>query len=84
MWEQFANVAALGRARVMSTPSKFFNENRNDAFKVGAHRLFNQGLTGVVLRAVEPILAKFTYRWYRDIALQRGLALEDFFLFQDR
>jgi hypothetical protein len=59
----------LGRCRVIATPSKHFNENRNDAFKVAANKVFNQGVTGIVLRAVEPILAKFTYRWYRDIAL---------------
>jgi len=41
LWENVGNVAALGRSRVFAAPSKSFNENRGDAFKVDANRIFN-------------------------------------------
>jgi len=65
----------------MGTPSKWYNENRHDAFKVASNRMFNQGITGFVFKIFEPLLARLTYRWWRDIASSRGLALEDFLLF---
>jgi hypothetical protein len=33
---------------------------------------------------VEPLFAALSYRWNRDIAVTKGLALEDFALFKDR
>lgn len=38
----------------------------------------------MIFRSVEPLLSKLHWNWIRDIALQRGLAMEDFLLFQDR
>jgi hypothetical protein len=46
--------------------------------------MFNEGLTGAVFRLIEPLLSKLHWNWIRDIALQRGFAMEDFLLFQDR
>jgi len=74
----------LKRARVISAPSKWFIENRHEAFKVAAYKAYHTGITGAIFRLFEPILAKFTWRWSQDIAHQRGLAMEDFLLFQDR
>lgn len=61
LWEVFLNSSMLGRARVLGAPSKWYTENRNDAFKVAAHKVFNQGITSKVFRVLEPFLARFTY-----------------------
>jgi hypothetical protein len=74
----------LGRARKIVAPSKWYNENRHDAMKVMANKSMNEGISGAFFRAVEPFVVKLTYKWWIDIAYQRGLALEDFLLFQDR
>ncbi|KAL4480456.1 hypothetical protein ABPG74_020972 [Tetrahymena malaccensis] len=84
LWEQLVNVKAFSRQRVIGAPSKWYNENRTEWFKVAQHNAFNTGFSGVILRALEPILAKFIYRWRLDIAHQRGLTLEDSLLFMDR
>jgi len=84
LYEQFVNIRQLNRARVIGTSSKWYNENRHDAYKVAAHKFCNEGLTSKVYRWLEPLLAKMTFRWMQDIAHQRGLAMEDFLLFQDR
>jgi hypothetical protein len=74
----------LGRQRELGAPTKWYGEKRNEAFKVASYKLLNQGITGIIFKAVEPILAKFTWNWIKDIAHQRGFAAEDFLLFQDR
>ena len=84
IYERLLNVKLLGRARTFTTPKKWYNEPRHESMKVAAHKLFVKSWFAGVLRLLEPLFAKFTYQWVRDIALQRGLAFEDFFLFQDR
>jgi hypothetical protein len=49
--------------------------------KVASHKVFNEGITSSVLRIFEPLFAKFVYRWTKNIANSKGLALEDFYLF---
>lgn len=45
---------------------------------------FHSGMVGQLFRMVEPLFAALSYRWNRDIAVTKGLALEDFHLFKDR
>jgi hypothetical protein len=84
IWEQLVNTRALGRERVISTPRKWFNSFRHEENKVAAHYWYTTGLTGVFFKAFERPLSWLFWQWPRDIALQRGLSLEDFFLHQDR
>ena len=84
IYEQLLNIKLLGRARVFTSPHKWYNEPRHEAMKVAAHRVFVKSIFSSVFRMLEPIIAKGTYQWVRDIALQRGLAMEDFFLHKDR
>lgn len=84
IYERLLNVKVLGRARVFATPKKWYNEPRHEAMKVTAQRFYVNSIFAGLFRMLEPIIAKGTYQWVRDIALQRGLALEDFFLHKDR
>lgn len=58
LYEQLVNTNALKRARKLTVPSKWYTENRNDAYKVAAHKVFNEGITSIVLRTLEPILSR--------------------------
>jgi len=59
----------LKRARPIVAPSKWYTENRSTQYKVAANKMFNEGITGAILRKLEPLLAKATWQWMRDIAL---------------
>lgn len=61
IWETLLNTPVLGRARQLGRPSKWYTENRNDAYKVAAHKVFNQGLSAKFFRFLEPFLARFTW-----------------------
>lgn len=37
-----------------------------------------------MLKAIEPLYAFMTYQWNRDIAISKGLALDDYETFKDR
>ena len=84
IYEQLVNIKLLGRSRVLTTPHKWYNEPRYDSILAATHRVLNKGILAPIYRLLEPLLAKATYQWIRDIALQRGLAMEDFFLYKDR
>ena len=84
LWEQLVNTKMFSRQRVVAAPRKWYNENRTEWFTVAQHNAFNTGISGIILRALDPLLAKFSYRWKLDIAHQRGLTLEDTLLFKDR
>ena len=72
MYERLVNTEMLKRKRVIDTPKKWFWQQRNDEMRAQAHKVFNQGITGALFKAVEPIAAWIFYKWPRDIALQRG------------
>lgn len=67
----------------MGTPQKWWSQPRTITFQVAATK-FHSGMVGQFFRMVEPLLAALSYRWNRDIAVTKGLALEDFALFKDR
>ncbi len=68
LYEQILNVKALGRARTIATPQKWYNENRHEAYKVAAYRVLHTGITGAVYRAFEPFFSVVFWKWARDIA----------------
>eukprot|EP01016_Furgasonia_blochmanni_P002649 TRINITY_DN1102_c0_g1_i1.p1 TRINITY_DN1102_c0_g1~~TRINITY_DN1102_c0_g1_i1.p1 ORF type:complete len:370 (+),score=147.36 TRINITY_DN1102_c0_g1_i1:135-1244(+) len=84
LYERLVNTKTFGRARQIATPAKYYNENRAESLYVGSFYLLATGLTGRIYRFIEPVISKLGYQWARDVAISRGLALEDFLLFQDR
>jgi hypothetical protein len=83
IWEQALNNPTLKRGRSIGTPSKWWSQPRTITFQVAATK-FNSGMVGQFFRMLEPMLAYLSYQWNRDIAITKGLALEDFELFKDR
>jgi hypothetical protein len=51
---------------------------------VAAVKGFSSGVLAAVFRVIEPAFSYFTYQWQKDYLLQRGLAMEDIVVFQDR
>lgn len=84
LYEQLVNTRTFKRERIISAPSKWYSEPRVPSLTLAAMRLYTQGITGQLFKLVEPFFARFVYNWTRDHALQRGLALEDVLVFQDR
>ncbi|CAD8118402.1 unnamed protein product [Paramecium sonneborni] len=84
IYEQLVNIRALKRERIIGSPRKWYSEPRTPAMTLSAVKLFTQGLSGQIYKLVEPLFARFFYRWMRNIGLERGLAMEDLLLFQDR
>ena len=83
VWEQAVNNKTLGRARTFSSPAKWWSQPRTLTVQVASDK-FHSGLVGQFFRMIEPLTAYIDYQWNRDIAIQKGLALEDFDLFKDR
>eukprot|EP01015_Nassula_variabilis_P027161 TRINITY_DN551_c0_g1_i5.p1 TRINITY_DN551_c0_g1~~TRINITY_DN551_c0_g1_i5.p1 ORF type:complete len:324 (+),score=83.20 TRINITY_DN551_c0_g1_i5:157-1128(+) len=83
-WEKFINSKALKRERVIGSPQKWHREDKFDNMLVASYKMFEYGISGKVLRMVEPLFAYFGYNWIRDIGLQQGLAMEDYLLFTER
>jgi len=83
-WETLANSKALGRQRVFGSPRKWFAANRNAENKVAAHYYFTTGIIGWLFKSFEAFGSWMFWKWPRDIALQRGLAIEDFWVHNDR
>ena len=85
IYERLLNIKLLGRNRQLASPRKWFNEPRHDAVNAATERVFTKSaILAPLLRLLEPLIAKASYQWIRDIALQRGLAMEDFFVHKDR
>jgi hypothetical protein len=84
IWERLVNVKALGRQREIASPKKWFTANRNTENKIAAHFYLGTGITNAAFKVVEGALAWALWKWPRDIALQRGLAMEDFLLHSER
>jgi len=51
---------------------------------IAAQKMFDKGIRATLFRFIEPVIAYFAWKWPRDIALQRGLSMEDFLLHTDR
>jgi hypothetical protein len=84
LWESLVNTKMFGRERVIAKPAKWFNASRNKENKVAAHYYFTQGLRATLFKSVENVLAWMFWKWPRDFALQRGLAMEDFIVHSER
>lgn len=75
IYEQIFNNKLLNRQRVLGSPSKWFNENRHDFIKIKSYELLQTGWTGRIYRMLEPIIAKMSYQWIRDLCKQRGMLI---------
>lgn len=84
LYERVANVKALGRQRIFGAPRKWFNEEKNAECQTAAHILFDTGLKASIFRLLEPIISYFFWKWPREILLNKGLAMEDIMVHQDR
>lgn len=82
-YERLFNTAMTGRQRVIRQPKLWDYDNLEKIHRLEDEKPVFKKETGWA-RFVEPFYAYFCYQWPRDIALQRGLALEDFYLFNDR
>jgi hypothetical protein len=84
IWEAAVNTKAFGRERVIGAPRKWFGANRDSESKIAAHYYYTTGIFGALFKTCENAFSWLFYKWPRDYALQRGLALEDFFVHADR
>jgi len=84
LWERLVNTKALGRQRVIASPRKWFTGDRDTESKVAAHYYFNTGIFGAVFKSLEGVFSWIFWKWPRDYAFQRGLAMEDFLVHADR
>lgn len=84
IWESLVNTKMFGRERVIAQPVKWFNASRNKENKVAAHYYFTQGLRATLFKSFESVLSWLFWKWPRDFALQRGLAMEDFLVHSER
>mmetsp|Transcript_40905 Transcript_40905/g.47561 ORF Transcript_40905/g.47561 Transcript_40905/m.47561 type:complete len:332 (+) Transcript_40905:39-1034(+) len=83
-YEKIINTHMFGRQRKIGSPIKWYFQDREKAQTILAHQVMNKGITGTIFRVLEPVIAWVFWKWPRDIALQRGLAPEDFELHTDR
>jgi len=77
-YERIINSQALGRQRILGTPKKWYFQDKQPVQAILANQVLNQGITGSLFRVFEPVIAWLFWKWPRDIALSRGLTLEDF------
>jgi len=77
------NTSMLSRQRVIREPRLWDYDNLQKFNRLEDEKPVFTKQTGW-RRWLEPTMAYFMYQWPRDIALQRGLSLEDFYLFNDR
>lgn len=84
LYEKLVNIKLFNRARQFGPPRKWYNESREEGMQVMADKVLNKSVFGMIYRLFEPLLAKVTYQWTRDILLQRGLAHEDIMVFKER
>lgn len=84
LWEKLVNTRALGRQRVIDVPRKWFNSSYHKDNKIAANYAFNTGIFKSIFRSLEGAFSWAFWKWPRDYALQRGLAMEDFLVHNDR
>lgn len=81
LYEQLFNSKLLNRQRVLGSPSKWFNENRHDFVKIKSHEFLQTGLSGRIYKMLEPVIAKMSYQWIRDLCKQRGMLIYFFIIY---
>jgi len=85
LYERAINNATLGRARTVGTPRKwnYYNPQRYMEYQTANHQE-----SALVYRLIAPLLElwnrKFVWQWQRDIALQRGYTMDDFYVYTER
>lgn len=72
-YERIINTRMFGRQRKLEHPKKWYHQDKEKNQAILAHQVLNTGITGMIFRAVEPVIAWLFWKWPRDIALQRGL-----------
>lgn len=82
LYEKLVNTSVLGRARTIATPKKWMQHNPEDYKAVqAAYMEDNSFLHKVYDKILYPFYQRFWWQWQRDIALQRGLAMDDFYMY---
>jgi len=84
IWESLVNTKTFGRERVIASPRKWFTASRNKENKVAAHYYFTHGIRASIFKSMEGVFSWLFWKWPRDFALQRGLAMEDFLVHTER
>lgn len=85
LYEKAINNATLGRARTLGSPKKWnYYDNNQYAQYTSAYTEKNN----FVYKLLTPFLnfwnKKFVWQWQRDIALQRGYTMDDFYVYTER
>ena len=70
-YERLFNSALFGRQRVITTPKLWDYDNLQKITKLEEQRPVFEKQAGWI-RFFEPIISYFTFKWARDIQLQRG------------
>jgi hypothetical protein len=67
--EKFLNSKPLKRQRAISSPSKWYKEDKIDNMLVAATKIYDHGISGKIFKYLEPAFAYLGYNWIRDIGL---------------
>jgi len=85
LYEKLLNNKALGRARNITTPKKWINHNPTEYNAVQAGWLHDNSIVAKFWEKVlYPFYKKFWWEWQRDLALQRGYAMDDFYVYTEK
>ena len=85
LYEKILNTKTMGRARNIGTPVKWHNTNPQDYNGVQAGYLHDKSLLAKVMEKIlYPFYKKFWWEWQRDLALQRGYAMDDFYVYSEK
>lgn len=85
LYERVVNIAALGRARNISGPRKWVNHNPVEYNAVQAGwKADTSPFTKIMEKILYPFYKRFWWGWQRDLALQRGYAMDDFYVYTEK
>jgi len=85
LYEKVLNNRTLGRARKITTPKKWINHNPADYKSVQAGWLYDNTISAKVWdKILYPFYKTFWWSWQRDLALQRGYAMDDFYVHTEK
>jgi hypothetical protein len=85
LYEKLLNNKALGRARGVGAPKKWINHNPIEYNAAQAGYLHDNSITAKFWEKVlYPFYQKFWWEYQRDHALQRGYAMDDFYVHTEK